>query len=402
MQTLPNATCILHAEGVNDNKHQKKLFANDDGIVRFQVRPSVESDKTARFEVDCAADGKVSIFPLELRPSSAPTADMPIPSAEMAKPSPTISVRPALAETDALHLSSDELARRGYPIRPDEKQAPEAFATWLEAVTKPARQVSSRLVANPDVTHSPRKITGGFGTSSNWSGFEDRGPAFTYDLVMGKWYVPRVYYETNHHDYSAFWIGLDGDGTSDLWQAGTEQDINDITIFGIHFDFTSYYAWSEFLPPQATEQVIANLSVNPGDLMFSEVWVGNAGQGPSLSGLYAIALVENISRSEYTYIYTCRGLSLFGTCFPFAQTGIPGYEAEWIMERPTVNGSLPDLADYKYAYMYDAYAYKTNNSWVTYNGVANEQIFMYNGSDLLSGVYPINNTTMLFYWFGFH
>ena len=69
--------------------------------------------------------------------------------------------------------------------------------------------------------------------------------------------------------------------------------------------------------------------------MFTEVWVGNSGSSPTLSGLYAIAFVEDISRGEYTTVYNCRGLWLFG-CTNIAQTNIGGSEAEWIMERPTV------------------------------------------------------------------
>ena len=311
-------------------------------------------------------------------------------------------MRPALSKADATRLSSDELAKRGYPIRPDAVQAPDAFATWLKAVTKPSRLVDARQVARTEIQHVKQKSASNFETSGNWSGFELRGANGAYDMVEGEWYVPTVYYETNAHTYSAYWIGLDGDGTSDLWQAGTEQEIQDIDILGIHFDFTNYYAWTEFLPPQGTEQVLPNFSVAPGDLMFTEVWVGNAGSTPTLSGLFAIAFVEDISRGEYTTVYNCRGFSIFGACTNIAQTNIGGSEAEWIMERPTVGGSLPDLADYSYSYMYAAYAEKPTGSWVTYNGANNQQIFMYNGSDLLSGVYPAGSSTMLFYWFNWH
>jgi hypothetical protein len=45
-----------------------------------------------------------------------------------------------------------------------------------------------------------------------------------YDAVMGEWYVPQVKISDNNlSTYSSFWIGIDGDGLSDLWQAGTEQ-----------------------------------------------------------------------------------------------------------------------------------------------------------------------------------
>lgn len=402
MKTLPQAICVLHAEGDNAAEHWFKVFADDEGTIRFHVNPSAESDQAAQFAVDCAAAGKTSSFPLELRANSVPTMDMPAPAADVRTPQPGDVIRPALSKSDALHLSSDELAKRGYPIRPDAKQAPAALATWLKAVTKPSRLVSSRQVARPEVRHVPQVQASNFETSGNWSGFELRGATGTYDLVMGEWYVPTVYYETNAHTYSAYWIGLDGDGTSDLWQAGTEQEIQDIDILGIHFDFTNYYGWTEFLPSQPTEQVLPNFTVTPGDLMFTEVWVGNSGASPSLAGSYAIAFVEDLSRGEYTTIYNCRGTSIFGICLNVNQTKIGGSEAEWIMERPTVGGSLPDLADYSYSYMYDAYALQSNGYWMNYDGANNQQIFMYNGSDLLSGVYPDGTSTMLFYWFNWH
>jgi hypothetical protein len=275
MQTLPQATCLLHAEGDKSAEHSFKVFADDEGKVRFQVSPSAASDQTAQFAVDCTAAGKSATFALDLRPNAVPTTDMPAPQADVRKPQPGDVMRPALSKADAMRLSIDELAKRGYPIRPDATQAPEAYATWLKAVTKPSRLVDARQVARTEIQHVKPATASNFETSSNWSGFELRGSNGAYDLVEGEWYVPTVYYETNAHTYSAYWIGLDGDGTSDLWQAGTEQEIQDIYILGLHFDFTNYYAWTEFLPPQGTEQVLPNFSVAPGDLMFTEVWVGN-------------------------------------------------------------------------------------------------------------------------------
>jgi len=317
---------------------------------------------------------------------------MPAPASDAPQPKAGAKVRPALSDEEARALSLEDLAQRGYPMRPDPAQAPDAYAAWLKAVSTPATMVSARQVENSSISHGRRKNSAaGYETSSNWSGFELRGSNNTYVLTYGEWYVPTVYYETDTPTYSAYWIGLDGDGTSDLVQDGTEQDITDIYIFGIHFDFTNYYAWTEFLPQQPYEQVISNFSVSPGDLILTECWVGNPGYAPYLGGADGIFWIENISRREYTTIYTARGSTYVG-----------GSEAEWIMERPTVGGSLPDLADYSYAYMYDAWAYQTNNTWMNYDGANYEQIAMYNGSDLLSYVYPITNTEMLFWWFNWH
>jgi hypothetical protein len=235
MKTLPKAICVLHAEGDSAAEHSFKTFADDEGNIRFQVRPSAESDQSAHFAVDCTADGKASTFALELRPNTVPSFDMPAPQGEVRTPQPGDVIRPALSKADAARLSSDELAKRGYPIRPDAKQAPDAFGAWLKAVTQPSRLVDARQVARSDIHHVKPVKASNFETSSNWSGFELRGSAGAYDLVMGEWYVPTVYYENNTHTYSAYWIGLDGDGTSDLWQAGTEQEIQDIKHPGNSF-----------------------------------------------------------------------------------------------------------------------------------------------------------------------
>ena len=90
MKTLPKATCVLHAEGDTAAEHSFKTFADDEGNIRFQVRPSAESDQTAHFAVDCTADGKSSTFALELRPNSVPTFDMPAPQAEVRTPQPAM------------------------------------------------------------------------------------------------------------------------------------------------------------------------------------------------------------------------------------------------------------------------------------------------------------------------
>jgi len=402
MQALPKSTCILHAEGDNDPTHSFKTFADDQGKIRFHVNPSSESDSAAQFAVDCTVGAKSATFALELRPNSVPTVEMPAPTPEFRAPQAGDVVRPALSKAQARQLSDDELVKRGYPVRPNAGQAPDAYATWIKAVTQASRFVNSRQVARDEVRHVQPMSASNRENSNNWSGFELRGSNGSYDLVMGEWYVPTVYYETNAHTYSAYWIGLDGDGTSDLWQAGTEQDIQDVYVLGIHFDFTNYYAWTEFLPSQLSEQVLPNFTVTPGDLMFTEVWVGNSGQSPSLTGLFAIGFVEDISRGEYTYVYNCRGLSIYGICLNVNQTNIGGSEAEWIMERPLVNGSLPDLSDYNYTYMYDAYALQTNGYYTNYNGANNQQIYMYNGNDLLSAAYPWSSSTILFDWYNWH
>jgi hypothetical protein len=433
MKTLPKATCTLHADGDSASSRSLKLFADDEGMIRFNVNPSQESDEAAAFAVDCTSGSESRTFALQLRPHSVPTEDMPAPSAEKRAPQATDVIRPALTEERARQLTDDELIQGEYPARPNAQQAPAAYANWLRMVTRDARRVESRQTEHPELRASTLAGT------SNWSGFDLKNapgevPVSTYDFVEGEWVIPTVtnaVYDTT--TYSVMWIGLDGDDgicpqycngghTSDLWQAGTGQEITSVPLHLINapltssdkaatatssnkaevanitgigigapvtpsYTFTTYFAWTELLPAQGI-MTLPNFNVHPGDEVFMETWVGNAGQGPSLSGVFAIALVEDLTQGEYTYVYNS-----------ITPGQVLGYQAEWIMERPYEGGVLPDLADYNYAYMYDAFAELTNGSWVTYDQSSAQQLFMYGSTgNLLSAAYAYNSGTIYYEW----
>ena len=220
MKTLPKAVCVLHVDGDLGNSHPLKLFSDDEGMIRFNVNPRAESDEVAAFAVDCTSDSESQRFGLELRPNHNPSLDMPAPAAEKRTPKASDFIRPALTQAEVLQLSDEELAKREYPRRPNREQAPAAFATWLKAVTQPARRINPRQAAHPELGASSN-----WELLTNWSGFElQAGPCSEcgpYDAVVGEWYVPQVRISDNGlHTFSSFWIGLDGDGLSDLWQAG--------------------------------------------------------------------------------------------------------------------------------------------------------------------------------------
>jgi Peptidase A4 family len=147
--------------------------------------------------------------------------------------------------------------------------------------------------------------------------------------------VPTVTGESKTQTNSSTWVGIDGDGTTDLAQAGTEQD-----AFGTgNATVTTYRAWAELLPNQPTESVLTGISINPGDQVFTEVWIGPAGGGPSLTNpFFMIVCMENLtSPGSACFNYTPVGGSIIG-----------GSEAEWIIERPgqcDSNGNNCTLSD---------------------------------------------------------
>ena len=315
--------------------------------------------------------------------------------------------RPALTVDEAMRLTDEEAFARGLPLRPNADEVPKAFNAWLRCVTAGGYHIEPYVVANPDITHGKGKQHSN-ANFTNWSGFErlrslkfspviSGGVTLTepYDWVAATWRVPFVNGETGKKTYSALWVGLDGDGTTDLVQAGTEQDATNINFGFVQITLTSYYAWTEFLPQQPTEQVITNFSINPGDEIYIEVSVGGASGVLSLSGAFGRFLIMNLTTGTYTFIYTPRG-----------STSVSGREAVWIMERPTVGGSLPDLAKYGSAVMYNASARKVNSprhqGYVPYLGGNNKQDTMVNGADTLSTVTAIDSYSMRFDWKAFN
>jgi len=342
LKTVPEATCLLRRPEDTDPERGLKYFADDDGIICVHVRPSVEAEDVAKFVIECSADGRVTHHPLELRASQKDTPEMPFPARQRPAREKRGTIRPALSEEEALRLSQEELRERGYPPRPHlEAFAP--FKTWLRSVSVPMTMVEPRLVTNTGVSHQPQQEL-----SASWSGFEIRGGPF--NQLWGRWVVPAI---TNGEpftpDSSAFWIGIDGDplldGPSDgPIQVGTEQDIIEFfsAKFKQWFSFTNYYAWTQFKPQQRWEQQILNFSVNPGDEMFVSVSLDDSTSTANFQ-------ISNLS-SNPPVMPNIPPL-------PFGSTVVAATEAEWIMERTSLDTNIfSDLADYYYASMTDAWA----------------------------------------------
>jgi peptidase A4-like protein len=402
LKTRPNARCAIRpADEERDFRRWLTLYADPQGLIRFFVHPASEHDEPARFVVDCESeDGAFHEYPLELRLSPTPSDEMPAPPSPHAKGRRSgATLRPPLSREELLHLSEDELLERHYPLRPDPDEAPDAFNTWRRAVSTPSTYVEPHLVSNPDITHGTAIVEAGPETSFNWSGIELRGVNGYYDFVSGTWHVPPVTGVSYAKSYSAFWIGLDGDGTNDLVQCGTEQD--NMTYYTDAKEYkdvkqvsiSTYYAWTEFLPQQPTEQQITNLPVSPGDEIFAEVWIGEVWSRPFLGGGYGSFFLENLTTSEHTYVFT-----------PVGATAVGGSEAEWIMERPTVGGQLPALANYGSASMSHAYARRAGSSgrkgFVPYHGAETMHLTMMNTTraNTLATATPINTQSIQFDW----
>jgi hypothetical protein len=423
LRTLPHAICTVQEEGANDPHAVLKVYADPTGIARFHARPSSASAEVLKFVVDCDVDGKVTRYPLELRADHEPNQAMPAPPEDDMLQTPLCdSLRPALSSAEMMEMHDDELLERGYPLRPSRHEVPRAFRAWQRVVSMPSAILQPHTVIRHDIRHGKGgSVQEAPGTSNNWCGFEllrslklTGGPTIggggigfdqPYDWVHGRWHVPAAVGEFNRQTYSSLWVGLDGDGTTDLVQAGTESDSIRYGNDFIQITLSTFYAWTEFLPQQSSSLQVTNFPVNPGDDMLVEVWIGNAGSGPTLSGAFGVLLLMNLTVGVSTYIYT-----------PVGTTRVGGSEAVWIAERPTLlipasgifgpSTQLPDLANYGSATMFDAYARKANSpshqGYVPYFGPRNRQLSMVGkNGDTLSVVTPIDAYSMRFDWKAF-
>jgi hypothetical protein len=180
---------------------------------------------------------------------------------------------------------------------------------------------------------------------------------------------------------------MDGWGTPDVVQAGTEQ--NSETIFGIQA--SSYGAWTEWYPYNM--QSISNFPVNPGDEIYTWVWVGTQDDRWSATGGYGWYYLWNRTENVVAAYLSTQAPS--GTTFN-------GHQAEWVMERPSILGSVSSLANYSSAQLFDAQAWDFTGATHYYGSDRSIQLSMYDGSDLLSTVAPVDQTTMQFTWHNYN
>lgn len=250
---------------------------------------------------------------------------------------------------DPVTATDEELASFGFPPRPDEQQEPKAHSAWVRAMKASKTRVNAQVEVT-NIFHGPHKPTSpvqnGLGYSSNWSGAVAFGGASSYNhttsfyFLVGEYVIPKGGFCANTHgwNYSSSWVGIDGDYSGDVLQAGTESDEYCATV-GAQPTSTYYSAWIEWYPYSESRISSATFPVAPGDDIFVEVWNTTATQGYA----YLVDYQRNIS-VEYSLT-------------PPSGTSLVGNSAEWIVEAPTVGGGLASLTNYISDYFSNCYAY---------------------------------------------
>jgi hypothetical protein len=155
--------------------------------------------------------------------------------------------------------------------------------------------------------------------ASQWSGYivasdiQNRSPVISN--VTASWTVPEVKPSENN-TFAGVWVGIGGYGEETLIQTGTEHQYVD--------GRSMYYAWYELLPDYLVR--IPNLHIRPGDTITASISLVNEN-----ARTWSIEM-SDLTRGEHfqkVVVYNSSMLS-----------------AEWIVERPNVNGTKTTLANF--------------------------------------------------------
>ena len=156
-------------------------------------------------------------------------------------------------------------------------------------------------------------------SSLDWAGYiitsDFANPKPVVTSVCGSWIVPEIT-ASQQDAFSATWVGIGGQSDKTLIQIGTEQDSTD--------GQPVYFAWYEALPDYSI--AISEMSISAGDKITASISLTD-----SASNMWLVSIEDESKgqRFEKTLGYESSRLS-----------------AEWIVERPTINNLVGNLAQF--------------------------------------------------------
>src|SRR5690242_13119088 len=234
---------------------------------------------------------------------------------------------------DPATATDAELAAVDFPPRPDD---PELLPTWQAYAAKFAagqvdRTPTCDVVEHPEASAGPAAVTPDVSgsTSLNWAGNVDN--TYGYTDAEATWVVPQA--SGGSGAYSVHWVGV-GLGNSSqfpLSQAGSWSRGDGST-----------FAWYEVFPQRNIIQATAFGSVT-GHILFTHVTFATSGSS-------SFHIVDETSGVDRTYSLVFSGTR-------------PDGHAEFIAERPTINGNLPALANWGTMTFRQAQAASSATGW---------------------------------------
>jgi hypothetical protein len=271
---------------------------------------------------------------------------------------------------DPQTANTDDLERFGFLPLPEDPQHLDRYKHMLSQLAGGLDYIQPTFQQNVELErfHGPRQgPSDPTGTSTNWSGGALYAPGGeSIKVINGEWTIPHVSAPTEGRQYyAASWIGMDGDGSSDVLQAGVECEVHESggTIT------QSIYPWWEWYPEP--EVRITSVPVEPGHKMMVSIWTNPPGAGATEGKIF----FTNKTTGVYTsfIVPVPKGTSFVGNC------------AEWIVGVPTVAGQLGPLANYGAVTFTQCEAFLTKGSKIVHPDT---------GIDMLAGGSVVSRGTV--------
>ena len=237
-----------------------------------------------------------------------------------------------------LAASDEQLADYGFPPRPDPAASPKEYAAWSKAMLASRRRIVPSLQQTSIFHGLARLRQTGKSTeentlqSYNWSGYVDSSGAKSYGsssfyYAESNMIVPTAQPAgdscTGIYDYAYSWVGIDGwTGSNDILQGGIEFD----ALCSLGVQVTYYSAFYEWYP--GAEVHITNFPIAPGDDIFVDAWHTSSTKAQVYLSNYNTGMAVQVGFSAP------------------AGTKLIGNSAEWITERPNLNGQGTTLTNY--------------------------------------------------------
>jgi hypothetical protein len=381
VEVKPNVQCTIYPN-VDDLSIHHVLEADSQGLVRFHFRASAPKADDSLGFLDCQ-NSVGSVSRQELKFAAVIAEQQTLRAKEAAK---MAAWRVRLPLTgDLQHLPQSDLARRGFPLRPDSTQDPKAYAEWLRDVSQPAIEAPVSLRPRSGSFHAAQ-------TSSVWAAVEIMQPGSKYDLVSGTWIVPSVTNDFYWVQESSLWVGLDGWNSADVVQDGTDQYDYCMLRNGSFWQCTSGFdAWVEWWP--ANTVFISNFPVRPQDSIYAQSWVADSSGNANPNGGWGWYYVHNYGTGLY---FETKLQKPTGTTFS-------GNVAEAVLERP--DGSSDAAANFGTAYITSFGAWNFNDGNTTTHNFSSDATQIVNmtqngsgSSQLLVSAQVSNYQTAGFIW----
>lgn len=218
---------------------------------------------------------------------------------------------------DPLKASPAELEKHGFPSRPTNARQLERYTRVMNRLKDRFQYVPPTFSIVPDKLHVPRirRLADGTERSSSWSGgvvYAPTGQSFKW--VQGDWVVPFVAaLKQNEWEYLSSWIGIDGDGSSDVCQAGVSCDVfqsgNNVV--------TDIYPWWEWFGGPTVK--LTSIAVRPGDMITVLICTTQGAGSSSATAFYS----NQTTGASTSFVLTApQNVTLVGN------------SAEWIVEAP--------------------------------------------------------------------